>query len=193
MGGKKDPDNWNELFEEQRKLSPDPARSLREWKLLVAHLSGPLKIFRESFVTGQSIAQAEMPFFWPVDENRCLEGVLDLAFFQPTERKWLILDWKTDRVPPDNEATLRTRYRPQLAAYWKAVREVTKMEAEAAIYSTAAGMLVRYDCDELASEWARLEALAPDQFGFEAKIAPIIPEPPVQMEFADLSNPARRG
>src|SRR6202030_3266055 len=31
--------SWEEIFEASKLISPDPARSLREWKLLLAHLS----------------------------------------------------------------------------------------------------------------------------------------------------------
>ena len=44
---------------------------------------------------------------------------------------------------------------------------MTKMEVAAAIYSTAAGALVRYETDELAQEWARLEKLPLDQLGLK--------------------------
>ncbi len=166
------PNSWNRVFDQQKTMSPDPARSLREWKLLLAHLSEP-ENFRRHFDADKSIVHAEMPFFWRVDNERCIEGVIDLAFFQPSNGsaartgKCLILDWKTDRVPPDNTETLHARYRPQLVAYWKAVSEIAKLDVEAAIYSTAAGALVRYKTDELAREWSRLEKLPPDQFDEE--------------------------
>src|SRR2546423_10582125 len=32
-------DEWERVFDEHKKISPDPARSLREWKLLLSHLS----------------------------------------------------------------------------------------------------------------------------------------------------------
>src|SRR6266480_118016 len=165
-------DSWSRVFDQQKSVSPDPARSLREWKLLLAHLSEP-ENFRRHFDRDKSIVHAEMPFFWGVDSDRCIEGVIDLAFFQRSNAsaartgKCLILDWKTDRVPPDNTETLHARYRPQLAAYWKAVSEIAKLDVEAAIYSTAAGALVRYSTDELAREWSRLEKLSPDQFDVE--------------------------
>jgi ATP-dependent helicase/nuclease subunit A len=166
------PDSWNRVFEQQKSISPDPARSLREWKLLVAHLSEP-ENFRLHFDGDKSIVHAEMPFLWKVDSERCIEGVIDLALFQRSNAsaartgKCLILDWKTDRVPPDNTETLHARYRPQLAAYWKAVSEIANLDVEAAIYSTAAGALVRYETDELAAEWARLEKLSPEQLDAE--------------------------
>ena len=106
-----------------------------------------------------SIVHAEMPFLWRLDQSRCLEGVIDLALFDSVSRKCLILDWKTDRVPPDSTETLHDRYLPQLAAYWRAVTEMTKMDVAAAIYSTAAGALVRYETGDLEREWQRLEKL----------------------------------
>ena len=177
------------LFEERRQMSPDPARSSREWKLLLGHLDG-----RDDFrnlVGNESIAHAEMPFVWRLDQTRCLEGVIDLALFNSTARKCLILDWKTDRVPPDNTKTLHDRYLPQLAAYWKAVSEMTRLEVTAAIYSTAAAALVRYETGELEREWRRLEKLPADQL--KAKVQPEIDPPtqkpqtkPTQLEFPDL-------
>jgi ATP-dependent exoDNAse (exonuclease V) beta subunit len=183
--------DYNEIFERSVASSPDPARSLREWKLLLAHLSEP-ETFRRQFEDDKSIVHAEMPFFFKVDNDRCIEGVIDLAFFERNKGKCLILDWKTDRVPPDNTETLHARYRPQLAAYWKAVSEITKLEVEAAIYSTAAGALVRYKTDELEKEWSRLEKLPPDQFDVEvAKELPLSAPTPgptksEQLEFAEL-------
>src|SRR5437868_4649197 len=85
------PDSWNRVFDEQKSISPDPARSLREWKLLLAHLSEP-ENFRRQFEDANSIVHAEMPFFWsptsPRDESvsprrpnrpggKCIEGVID--------------------------------------------------------------------------------------------------------------------
>jgi ATP-dependent exoDNAse (exonuclease V) beta subunit len=178
------------LFEEHRQISPDPARSVREWKLLLSHLGGA-EDFRK-LVGGASIAHAEMPFLWRLDGpsrtgGRCLEGVIDLALFNSASNKCLILDWKTDRVPPDSEETLHTRYLPQLAAYWKAVSEMTKMEVAAAIYSTAAGALVRYEPGELQREWQRLEKLPADELDANVKSdVGLPPEPPTQLEFPEL-------
>jgi ATP-dependent exoDNAse (exonuclease V) beta subunit len=191
-------EEWERIFAEQKKISPNPARSLREWKLLLEHLSAAGS-FRRVF-SENDFAHSEMPFFWRVDNGpsrtggSCLEGVIDLAFFARKNGKCLILDWKTDRVPPDNTETLHARYRPQLAAYWKAVSDIAKRNVEAAIYSTAAGELVRYTTEELSAEWSRLEKLPPEQFDQElvtefraaplAPTAPIVPAAakPVQLE-----------
>jgi ATP-dependent exoDNAse (exonuclease V) beta subunit len=191
-------------FQESVASSPDPARSLREWKLLIAHLSEP-DSFRQGF-SENNFAHSEMPFMWGIDKSRCLEGVIDLAFFERNgaahSGKCLILDWKTDRVPPDNTETLHARYRAQLAAYWKAVTEISKRDVEAAIYSTAAGELIRYTREELAGEWARLEKMPPDQFDAEVQTefrsvqsipaTPTLPAPAAksasvtQLEFPEL-------
>ena len=101
-----------------------------------------------------------MPFFWRMDEGRCLEGIVDLALFEPTEKKWFILDWKTNREEID---TLRVRYRPQLAAYRKVIGEMTSRDVTAAIYSTANGEFLKYEPDELATEWERLQKLPATQ------------------------------
>jgi hypothetical protein len=69
------------------------------------------------------------------------------------------LDWKTNRVDRDKLDKLRVSYRSQIAAYWKAVAEMTKQPIGAAIYSTATGQFVVYDRDELAPEWERLRNL----------------------------------
>ena len=196
-----------ELFEEGRELSPDPARSAREWKLLVQHVDSS-EDFRK-LVGEDPIAHAEMPFLWRLDgatqtAGRCLEGVIDLALFNRDANKCLILDWKTDRVPPDSTETLRARYFPQLAAYWKAISKMTNMETTAAIYSTAAGALVRYETAELEREWKRLEKLPPSELDSTIKPDPdrqaIVPQPnepqsslpkkppskPTQLEFPEL-------
>ena len=184
--------DWNKLFEKHRKLSPDPARSLREWKLLSGHLSGA-DDFRK-FFGNKPTAHSEMPFLWRLDGpsrtgGKCLEGIVDLALFDSTERKCLILDWKTDRVPPDSTETLHARYKPQLAAYWKAISEMTNNQVEVAIYSTAAGALVRYDTDELVKEWKRLEKLPADEVDEKISREPDRPLPKnrsKQLEFPEF-------
>ena len=98
-----------------------------------------------------------MPFFWRI-EGKCLEGIVDLALF--SKKEIFILDWQTNRIDPDKLAGLRELYRPQMAAYWKAVAGLTNASVKAAIYSTAIGQLVIYEDDQLETEWRRLaEAL----------------------------------
>ena len=108
-----------------------------------------------------------MPFFWRMDEQKCLEGLIDAALFDSDEKKWFVLDWKTNRIEPDAIEKLRASYRPQIAAYWKAVAEMTKQPVSASIYSTATGKFIIYDPDELAREWERLRKLLQDNLAAE--------------------------
>jgi hypothetical protein len=77
------------------------------------------------------------------------------------------LDWKTNRIERDEIDKLRASYRPQIAAYWKAVAEMTKQPVSAAIYSTATGEFLVYDCDELTREWERVRDLPQNELGAE--------------------------
>jgi len=151
-------DAWQTVFEANLSDSPDPARSKREWKLLTKYAAE-----RPGFFAGNIFS--EMPFFWRMDEQKCLEGLVDVALFQPDEKKCFVLDWKTNRVERDKLERLRMEYRPQIAAYWKAVTEMTKQSISAGIYSTAIGELIVFSENELAEEWERLRNLPPDNLG----------------------------
>jgi ATP-dependent helicase/nuclease subunit A len=153
---KEDAGSWDAIFDEAHSSSPDMARSAREWNLLREKIS---TISAFGPVNGSTVVQAEMPFFWQMDAERCLEGIVDLALFDPSTKKWVILDWKTNRVTRDEIDMLRAQYRPQLAAYCKVVSEMAGGEVTAVIYSTANGELLRYDPEELDREWQRLQAL----------------------------------
>jgi len=154
------PGAWQEAFDGSVSNSPDPARSRREWKLLSNYASE-----HPEFFAGNTLA--EMPFFWRIDGQNYLEGLIDLALFQSAEKKWFILDWKTNRIDPDEVDRLRVGYRPQIAAYWKALTEMTRQTVAAGIYSTATGKVIAYDEKELATEWDRLENLPPAHFAGE--------------------------
>jgi ATP-dependent exoDNAse (exonuclease V) beta subunit len=96
-----------------------------------------------------------MPFFWRTN-SKSLEGIVDLALFSQTANEFFILDWKTNRIAADEIDMLRDLYRPQMAAYWQAISNLTDARVTAAIYSTATGQLVIYDDAELITEWQRL-------------------------------------
>jgi ATP-dependent helicase/nuclease subunit A len=149
---------WQAAFEANISDSPEPARSKREWKLLNKYATE-----HPGFFAGNIFV--EMPFFWRMDEQKCLEGLIDVALFQPDEKKWFVLDWKTNRVERDELESLRVEYRPQIAAYWKAVAEMTKRPVSAGIYSTATGELIVYSENQLAEEWERLRNLRLDDLG----------------------------
>ena len=151
---------WQVVFEANLSDSPEPARSKREWKLLTKYGSEHPGFFAANIF-------AETPFFWRMDEQKCLEGLIDVALFYPDENKWFVLDWKTNRVERDELESLRVEYRPQIAAYWKAVTEMTKRPVSAGIFSTATGELIVYSENQLAEEWERLRKLRLDDLGSE--------------------------
>ena len=153
-----DESSWKQIFEEQQAKSPAAKRSANEWELFLQCLKNDPD-FSELLTRTELIAHPEMQFFWRMNKRACLEGVIDLALIDRTAGKCLILDWKTNRVTPNELNDLRERYRPQLAAYWKAVGEMTSLPVDAALYSTATGVLLRYETDELTREWERLRAL----------------------------------
>lgn len=164
---RENPTDWEAAFQLALPDSPDKNRSKNEWETLRKLVSdGNALAGQLGNQTG--IVHAELPFLWKIDGHRCLEGVIDLALFD--SRKCFIVDWKTNQIKAEKIDKLRAHYLPQLAAYWKAVGEMTKMEVSAAIYSTAAGALVRYETDELEREWKRLEKLPVDKL--EAAVKP---------------------
>ena len=77
------------------------------------------------------------------------------------------MDWKTNRIERDELESLRVEYRPQIAAYWKAVTKMSKRPVSAGIYSTATGELIVYRENELAQEWKRLSNLPADDLRSE--------------------------
>ena len=42
--------------------------------------------FSEILTSTELVMCQEMPFFWRMDEHRCLEGVIDLALFDPLRK-----------------------------------------------------------------------------------------------------------
>ena len=98
-----------------------------------------------------------------------LEGLIDLLMIDHQNGRCLLLDWKTNDVPPKGAHLFQARYRPQLTAYWKVVAEITKLKVEAGLFSTALGRLLLYPPDELADEWQRLEKLPPEKFEDEIR------------------------
>ena len=159
---------WDSSFRAALPDSPDRNRSKREWETLRkvisngGDLAGQLRDHNH-------IVHAELPFLWRFDELRSLEGVIDLAIFGSDRKTCFIIDWKTNQIKPEKMDRLRAHYLPQLAAYWKAASEITKMEVSAAIYSTAAGELVRYDTDELGEQWKQIEKLPFDDLAAVVK------------------------
>ncbi len=146
---------WKAAFDALQPSSPNPARSAREWKrFLNAVPDSPLGEF---LARPNIIAHTEFPFLWRINEQNCLEGVIDLLLIDPSTSRALLIDWKTNQEEPE-----RTKYLPQLASYWQAIRQITKLEVAAALYFTATGKLSMYVDAELNTEWSRLAKLPPE-------------------------------
>ena len=147
---------WDATFANTLADSPDAELSKREWALLRDQLTSGSGLARLLTAPGV-IAHAEMPFLWAMSERECLEGIIDLAIFDPAAQSWLIVDWKTNRTTTNELPQLRAHYLPQLSAYWKAVSEMCGSPVvTAGLYSTATGAWMPYETDALASAWDSL-------------------------------------
>ena len=120
---------WIKQFDKALATSPQPERSRREWDILCES-----KLARWLGTPGL-IIHRELPFLWP-DGERCLEGVMDLAVFSPSEARWRVIDWKTNRT---NAEALRMIYRGQIEAYVQALRALLDAPVEGSLYLTATG------------------------------------------------------
>jgi len=146
------------LFQESLAISPDKRRSAAEWKLVRESLAGD-SILKQFLSRKNARINSEFPFAWRFDEQACVEGLIDLLVIDADNNLCLLVDWKTNRIKPEEEEQLRQRYRPQIAAYWKSLREITKCEVEAGIFATATGRFLPYEANELETEWERLRKL----------------------------------
>jgi ATP-dependent exoDNAse (exonuclease V) beta subunit len=129
---------WTDAFEAALPQSPQPARARREWKTLRA------SSLAKWLATPGLVIQRELPFLWP-SADRCLEGVMDLAVFDPATSAWKVIDWKTNRT---DATALVAVYRDQVAAYVEALRALLRVPVTGSFYLTATG------------EWIGLEASA---------------------------------
>jgi ATP-dependent exoDNAse (exonuclease V) beta subunit len=160
-----DASQWQTAFAALLSSSPDPDRSAREWKLF-SQLSSTSAL--PKFLTRPGVVpHTEFPFLWRMNERGCLEGVIDLLLVDPAAGQALLIDWKTNRIKRGEEERLRQQYKAQVAAYWKSVGEITKLEVEAGIFATATGEFIGYDVNELDEEWTRLRSLPREQLAEE--------------------------
>jgi len=165
-----DRSSWQRTFDEHQKMSPVPKRSAAEWTMLRTALEG--REASAALLLGTApVMHSEMPFLWRVDDRTCLEGTVDLALVEPATKNWIVLDWKTNRIQSEEKEDLRRRYRPQMAAYWKAVTEMTRASVSAQIYSTSIGKFIAYETAELEAEWERLKRIPAEELTSAMRIA----------------------
>ncbi|MCE9610671.1 MAG: UvrD-helicase domain-containing protein [Chthoniobacter sp.] len=146
---------WDATFAAALPTAPDPAQAQREWALLRAALTTDTPLARLLTAPGL-VAHTELPFLWPMDDAECLEGIMDLAVFDPAAGSWLILDWKTNRTTAAELPRLRAHYLPQLSAYWQTLTTLLDAPVTAGLYATATGTWLPYTATELAAEWEKL-------------------------------------
>jgi ATP-dependent exoDNAse (exonuclease V) beta subunit len=155
-------DSAQKLFEEKLPSSPDPKAAAKDWNATRRNLFSNASIAR-FLASDEALFHAEFPFSWRRNDRSVLEGLIDSIMINREAGRGLLLDWKTNDVSSRDAEIFRMRYRPQLAAYWKAVTEITGLEVEAGLFSTALGRFLPYSAQELEIEWHRLEQLPPTQ------------------------------
>ena len=156
------------LFEKQLPASPDAKAAKKDWNATRRNLFSDVTI--AGFLAGhETLFHAEFPFSWRRNDRNVLEGLIDAVMIDHKGGKCLLLDWKTNHVSPSDIEILRETYRPQLAAYWKAVTEITGLNVRAGLFSTAVGNVLLYSAGELQMEWCRLEQLPPAQLENEIR------------------------
>jgi ATP-dependent exoDNAse (exonuclease V) beta subunit len=162
-------DSAQKLFEKELPISPNAKAAVKDWNATRRNLFGDATIAR-FLASDETLFHAEFPFSWRRNDRSVLEGLIDSIMIDRKAGRCLLLDWKTNDVSASDVEIFRETYRPQLAAYWKAVTEITGLEVEAGLFSTALGRLLLYSDEELQMEWRRLEQLPPTQL--ENEITP---------------------
>ena len=153
-------DSAQKLFEKQLPSCPEAKSATKDWNVTRENLFSDSCIAR-FLASGETQFHREFPFSWRRNDRSVLEGLIDSLMIDRKAGRCLLLDWKTNSVSLGETENFRSRYRPQLAAYWKAVSEITHFDVEAGLFSTALGCLLLYTADELQEEWNRLEQLPP--------------------------------
>jgi len=153
-------DSAQKLFEKQLPSCPEAKSATKDWDVTRQNLFSDACIAR-FLASDETQFHREFPFSWRRNDRSVLEGLIDSLMIDRKAGRCLLLDWKTNSVSLGETENFRSRYRPQLAAYWKAVSEITHFDVEAGLFSTALGCLLLYTADELQEEWNRLEQLPP--------------------------------
>jgi ATP-dependent exoDNAse (exonuclease V) beta subunit len=164
-------DSAQKLFEKELPISPDAKAAVKDWNATRRNLFSEATIAR-FLASDETLFHAEFPFSWRRNDRSVLEGLIDSIMINRKAGKCLLLDWKTNDVSPGDVEIFRATYRPQLAAYWKAVKEIAGLEVEAGLFSTALGQLLLYSAEELQTEWHRLEQLPPAKLENEIRPDP---------------------
>ena len=153
--------SWKQTFDEHQVSSPAPKRSEDEWNLFLQCLKNDPD-FSEILTSTELVTCQEMPFFWRMDDTDVWKELSILPSSIRTKRNGISSIGKRTGLRRTRSSVLQGNSRPQMAAYWQAIRSLTNALVSAAIYSTATGQFIAYDRDELTREWERLCDLPQD-------------------------------
>ena len=146
-------DSAQKSFEKQLPISPDAKAATKDWNATRPNLFSDENIAR-FLARDETQFHRELPFSWRRNDRSVLEGLIDSLMIDREAGRCLLLDWKTNNVSSTEAEIFRARYRPQIAAYWKAVGEITGLEVEAGLFSTALGRLLLYSRGRIAGRMA---------------------------------------
>jgi ATP-dependent exoDNAse (exonuclease V) beta subunit len=166
-------DSAQKLFEKQLPTCPEAKSATKDWDVTRQNLFSDAVIARFLASDGTQFHR-EFPFSWRRHDRSVMEGLIDSLMIDRKAGRCLLLDWKTNSVSLAETESFRSRYRPQLAAYWKAVSEITHFDVEAGLFSTALGRFLLYTAHELQEEWSRLEQLPPAKL--DEEVRPDVPD-----------------
>jgi ATP-dependent helicase/nuclease subunit A len=139
-----DPTKCGVRFAEWKKSAPDARRAEREWNLLREQMEDWQSPLRRLMRPGV-VVHAEMPVFCRLNNDGALEGLIDLACYDPADNSWWVLDWKTNRITSDADVErLREHYQPQIAAYCTALKLSFNAGVNAALYFTGVGRFLEF-------------------------------------------------
>jgi ATP-dependent exoDNAse (exonuclease V) beta subunit len=164
-------DSAQKLFEKELPTSPGAKAAVKDWNATRRNLFSNATI-ADFLASDETLVHAEFPFSWRRNDRSVLEGLIDSIMINRKAGRCLLLDWKTNDVSASDVEIFRETYRPQVAAYWKAVTEITGLGVEAGLFSTALGHLLLYSAEELQMEWRRLEQLPSAQLENEIQPDP---------------------
>src|SRR6266436_5285518 len=120
-------DSAQKLFEKQLPSCPEAKSATKDWDVTRQNLFSDAGIAR-FLASAETQFHREFPFSWRRNDRGVLEGLIDSLMIDCKAGRCLLLDWKTNSVSLGETESFRSHYRPQLAAYWKAVSEITHFD-----------------------------------------------------------------
>jgi len=102
----------------------------------------------------------EVPFAFSLD-GRVIHGVVD-AVFHSKDDQWFMVDFKTDRIKPEDLAERTEDYLVQLGLYQAGIEQALGESPRVVVYYLFPGVPIEIDRDRLLEARAQVEALFSD-------------------------------